>query len=78
MGWVKVLDRLPDCWSQHRDDYASGYLLGYTKYGDVEVVQLWHIKGEDGKYFYHWETEHEEDSGYVRYWMNLPKPPEDL
>jgi hypothetical protein len=41
MEWIDVTEKLPECWSQHRLDYASGYLLGWTKYGEIEITQLW-------------------------------------
>ena len=56
-GWISVKDRLPECWSQHRHDYGSGYVLGYTKYCDWEITQLWNNKnweGDAGDYITHW------------------------
>lgn len=38
MRWISVKERLPDCPSQHRNHYGSGYLLGYTKYNEVEIT----------------------------------------
>ena len=74
MNWISVKDKLPDCWSQHRDDYGSGYLLGYTKFGECEITQLWNIKMGDGTYKYEWEgSDGEED--YITHWMRLPEPP---
>lgn len=48
MQWINVKDELPECWSQHRDDYGSDYLLGFTKFGECEITQLWNIKSSDG------------------------------
>ena len=64
--WISVEDRLPNCWSQHNKDYASGYLLGYTKYKEVEVVQLWNN--------IEWESESNE-LDYITHWMPLPNQP---
>jgi hypothetical protein len=54
MQWINVKDKLPDCWSQHSQHYGSGYLLGYTKFEECEITQLWHLKGSDGVYKYEW------------------------
>lgn len=31
MNWIRAKDKLPNCWSQQRDDHGSGYLFGFTK-----------------------------------------------
>jgi len=67
MNWISVKNKLPICWSQHGKDYGSGYLLGYTKYNEVVITQLWNNKD--------WENEDEEDD-YITHWMNLPLPPQ--
>jgi hypothetical protein len=67
MNWISVTNKLPTCWSQHGKDYGSGYLLGYTKYNEVVITQLWNNKD--------WENEDEEDD-YITHWMNLPLPPQ--
>lgn len=68
--WISVDDRLPECISQHGKNYASGYVLGITEYGEHEIVQLWHNKG--------WECEDGiivSRNGYIKYWMELPPSP---
>ena len=69
MEWIDVNKELPDCWSQHRYDYGSGYLLGYTKYNEVEITQLWNIKQEDGTYKKHWEGDDDKEGDYITHWM---------
>jgi hypothetical protein len=54
MDWISVKDGLPECHSQHRYDYGSGYVLGYTKYGEFEITQLWNFKQQDGSYKLQW------------------------
>jgi len=36
--WISVKDKLPECHNQHGDHYGSGYVLGYTKYGEWEIT----------------------------------------
>lgn len=67
MEWISVKDRLPECWSHHNKNYGSGYLLGYTKYNEVVITQLW-----DNKY---WEGDDDNDGDYITHWMSLPKRP---
>lgn len=74
MEWINVNKNLPDCWSQHRYDYGSGYVLVFTKYGEVEISQLWDIKQPDGSRKQHWEGA-EDDFSIITHWMPLPKPP---
>ena len=59
MEWISVKESLPDCWSQHRNHYGSGYLLGYTKYNEVEITQLWKVYTEDSV-IYEWEGQNGE------------------
>ena len=73
MGWISVKERLPDCWSQHRNHYGSGYLLGYTKYNEIEITQLWKVY-IDGVVIYEWEGQDDEDD-YITHWMPMMKPP---
>lgn len=68
MNWISVKDKLPECYSQHRDNYGSGYVLGYTKYNEVVITQLWNDKD--------WEGDGWFDSSYITHWMNLPLPPQ--
>jgi hypothetical protein len=74
MQWINVKDKLPDCWSQHSQHYGSGYLLGYTKFKECEITQLWHLEVSDGVYKYEWEGSDGADD-YITHWMSLPKPP---
>lgn len=78
MEWIDVEKELPNCWSQHKHDYGSGYLLGYTKYNEVEITQLWNVKQEDGTYKKYWEGDDYDEGDYIIYWMPLPKPPNPL
>ena len=66
-GWISVKEQLPECWSQHRNDYASGYVLGYTKYGEWEITQLWNNKD--------WEGDDDNEGDYITHWMPLTVPP---
>lgn len=65
-GWISVKERLPECWSQHRNDYGSGYVLGYTKYGEWEITQLWNNKD--------WEGDDDKEGDYITHWMPLTSP----
>ena len=73
-NWINVKECLPECHSQHRLDYASGYLLGYTKYGEFEITQLWQFRQEDGSYKYHWEGDDEHTGDYITHWIELKHP----
>jgi hypothetical protein len=77
MEWIDVTEKLPECWSQHRLDYASGYLLGCTKYGEIEITQLWKYYKDDGTSEYYWEGS-DWEPGYITHWMPLPTPPENI
>ena len=66
-GWISVKEQLPECWSQHRNDYGSGYVLGYTKYGEWEITQLWNNKD--------WEGDDDNEGDYITHWMPLSVPP---
>ena len=66
-GWISVKEQLPECWSQHRNDYGSGYVLGYTKYGEWEITQLWNNKD--------WEGDDDNEGDYITHWMPLTVPP---
>jgi len=74
MEWIDVNEKLPECYHQHRLDYASGYLLGYTKYNEVEITQFWNYHKDDGTYEYFWENSDWEPE-YITHWMPLPQPP---
>ena len=74
MDWISVKDGLPECHSQHRYDYGSGYVLGYTKYGEFEITQLWKFKQEDGSYKLHWEGDDEHTNHYITHWTELKHP----
>ena len=74
MDWISVKEELPECHSQHRYDYGSGYVLGYTKYGEFEITQLWKFKQEDNSYKLHWEGDDEQSNDYITHWMELKHP----
>lgn len=74
-GWISISDEMPDCWSQHNKNYGSGYILGYTKYDDVIVTQLWQIKHVDGTVTFEWECDDDNDSNIITHWMKLPARP---
>ena len=75
MKWINVNKRLPNCWSQHGNNYGSGYILGYTKNNEFEITQLWNIRQQDGTYKFFWEGDKNEGDDYITYWMPLPKRP---
>lgn len=75
MNWRDVNKELPDCWSQHRLDFGSGHLLGFTKWGECEITQLWKIKLDGGGYKFHWEGDDDLEGDYITHWMPLPEPP---
>lgn len=66
-GWISVEDRLPECWSQHKSDYGSGYVIGYTKYGEYVITQLWNNN--------RWEGDDNSEGNFITHWMPLPKAP---
>lgn len=68
--WVSTNERLPECWSQHGTNFASGQVLVCTIYGEIEISQLWDSK--------HWEDGEGgwEDLSYVTHWMPLPPFPD--
>ena len=66
-GWISVKEQLPECWSQHRNDYGSGYVLGYTTYGEWEITQLWNNKDCEG--------DDDNEGDYITHWMPLTVPP---
>lgn len=73
--WVSVEVSLPECWVQHGKDYSSGYVLGFTKYGDIEQVELWEIYNEKTKkYDREWKC-NDLSHGYITHWMELPDTP---
>ena len=66
-NWISVEDKMPDCYSQHNKDYGSGYVLGYTRFGEIEITQLWNNEK--------WETDAFERLDYITHWMPLPPLP---
>jgi len=68
MNWISVKNKLPTCWSQHKNNYGSGYVLGYTKYNEVVITQLWNNKD--------WEGDDISEDDYITHWMDLPIPPQ--
>ena len=75
MKMIDVKKKLPNCWSQHNNNYGSGYVLGYTKNNEFEITQLWNIRQQDGTYKMFWEGDKSEGDDYITYWMPLPKRP---
>jgi len=73
-NWISVKECLPEYHSQHRLDYASGYLLGYTKYGEFEITQLWQFRQEDCSYKYHLDGDDEHTGDYITHWTELKHP----
>jgi hypothetical protein len=73
-NWISIKDRLPDCHSQHGKIFASGYVLTYDEYNEVDVNQL--IRGgehtENGwvEKYVEWQ-----ESNYITHWQPLPEPP---
>jgi hypothetical protein len=59
--WIAVTDRLPDCHSQHKNNFGSGYLIVYTKYDECKISQFWDNS----------QWEHED----VTHWMQIPNNP---
>lgn len=65
--WISVSDGLPDCWSQHSNNFGSGYILGLTKHNECVITQLWNDKD--------WEGDDAKENGYITHWMPLPTNP---
>lgn len=66
-NWISVEEKLPQCWSKHGNNYASGYVLGFTKYGGYEITQLWNHKD--------WEGDDLKEGDYITHWIPLPSKP---
>lgn len=72
--WISVEDRLPDCHSQHGIHFGSGYLLGFTEFKEVEIIQLWECT-IDGKSVKKWESSGDDEQTKITHWQPLPNPP---
>lgn len=74
MEWININTELPECWSQHGKDFASGYVLGFTNYKECVITQLYKISNEN-EYSYKWCNI--DDDEYITHWMHLPKFPKN-
>lgn len=73
--WISVEDGLPECHSQHGDCFASGCVLTYDKYGEMEVNQYIKVGKHKGSGWN--QTSEYWESLDVTHWMPLPDPPND-
>lgn len=64
MELISVNDKLPECYNQHKNDYSSGLVLGYTNHGDYVITQLWNNK--------EWDVD---DDEIITHWFPLPRLP---
>jgi hypothetical protein len=74
MNWISVNDKLPICWSQHGDSFASGYLLTCDKYGEYEINQYWKHGKHTGKGWIQNNEGWEEMDGEITHWCKIESP----
>lgn len=77
-NWIKVSEKLPECWVHHRDCITSEQIIGFTKYGEKVFTQLISIVTRSGEHIYRWESNDrlDEEFDYITHWMPAPNNPE--
>jgi len=73
MEWISVKDDLPECWLQHGDIFASGYLLTWDSGNEFEVDQ-YSKKGKHTNNGWIKESEGWDSGNEVTHWMLIKSP----